>query len=73
MVLGRNWPGIVHKYDLQYNDMVVFKSQAFVLKMNIYKTTLPPGCTPALTIPMFICLRLYVAFPPSHTRCLNFV
>jgi hypothetical protein len=37
MVLGRKWPKIFHKYNLQYNAMVDFKIQPFVLKLMIYK------------------------------------
>jgi hypothetical protein len=37
MVFVRHWPKIVHKYDLEYNDTLEFKIQAFVLKTKIYK------------------------------------
>jgi hypothetical protein len=37
MAFARNWPEIIHIYDLHYNDIVKFKIQAFILKMTIYK------------------------------------
>jgi predicted MPP superfamily phosphohydrolase len=37
MAFARNWPEIVHIYDLHYNDIVKFKIQAFIMKMTIYK------------------------------------
>jgi hypothetical protein len=37
VVLARNWPKVIFKYDLERGDLVEFKINAFVLKMNIYK------------------------------------
>jgi hypothetical protein len=39
MVLGRNWPVVIYKYDLEHVDVLEFKIKAFDLKMNIYKLT----------------------------------
>jgi hypothetical protein len=37
VVLGRNWPAVVFKYDLKCGDMLEFKSKEFGLEMTIYK------------------------------------
>jgi hypothetical protein len=37
VVFGRKWAQVVYKYDLNIGDVVVFKLEAFTLKMVIYK------------------------------------
>jgi hypothetical protein len=37
VVLARNWPEVIFKYDLERGDVVEFKINAFILKMNIFK------------------------------------
>jgi hypothetical protein len=37
VVLARDWPKVVFKYDLEREDVVEFKIKPFGLKMNIYK------------------------------------
>jgi hypothetical protein len=37
VVLGRNRPTVVYKYDLELGDVMEFKIKAFSLKMSIYK------------------------------------
>jgi hypothetical protein len=37
VVLARNCPEVVFKYDLERGDMVEFKINAFSLNINIYK------------------------------------
>jgi hypothetical protein len=37
VVFNQNWAQVVYKYDLHIGDVVVFKLQAFALKMIIYR------------------------------------
>jgi hypothetical protein len=37
VVLGRNWPTVIFKYDLKRNDFLEFKINAFNPKVKIYK------------------------------------
>ena len=37
IVIGRNWPDVVHSYNLEEDDVLVFKLTATGFKMDIYK------------------------------------
>jgi hypothetical protein len=42
VVLARNCPEVVFKYDLERGNMVEFKINAFSLKINTYKRNSSP-------------------------------
>ena len=38
IVLGRHWPEVVYRYNLEQDDVVVFKLMEIGFKIDIYKT-----------------------------------